>query len=267
MAVIRDATIATKDGKVHFLTSGLGREAVLLLHPMGSSCHSWSKVIDGLADRYPVYALDMLGQGDSDKPRRQYAIEDYARSVLNFMQATALPRATVVGNSVGAMLAAQMAVLEPRKVRKLVLVGVPGWSEQERNERRAMMAQTLNPDGSAKPATLEDLKLSWAHPTEELLKQLNSDRAKVGTWHRSAMTAILDCDIRAVLQQVRAPTLVVYGDRDMLRSNEQFVLDAIPGARLALVPDAGHVPQMEKPREFLDIVLPFLEKAPSEAKT
>jgi pimeloyl-ACP methyl ester carboxylesterase len=261
MAVIRDATLATKDGKVHFLTGGLGREAVLLLHPMGSSVRAWSKVIDALAGKYPVYALDMLGQGDSDKPKRLYLIEDYARGVLNFMQATALPRATVIGNSVGAMLAAQMAVLEPRRVRKLVLVGVPGWTEQERDERRGMMAQTLNPDGSAKASTLEDLKVSWAHPTPEVLEMLNSDRAKVGTWYKNAMTAILDCDIRAVLKQVRVPALVVYGDKDMLRANERFVLEAIPEAKLALVPDAGHLPQVEQPKVFLDVVLPFLEKA------
>ncbi|MSQ33904.1 MAG: alpha/beta hydrolase [Dehalococcoidia bacterium] len=265
MAVIREVTLATKDGKVHFSMGGLGREAVLLLHPMGSSCRAWSKVMDALADRYPVYALDMLGQGDSAKPRRVYSIEDYARSVLNFMQATALPRATIIGNSVGAMLAAQMAVLEPRKVRKLALVGVPAWTDEERSERRGLMDQNLNPDGSAKSATLEDLKASWVHPTPELLLQINSDRAKVGTWHQNAMAAILDCDIRAVLPQVRAPTLVVYGEKDMLRNHEQFVLQSIPGSRLALVPDAGHVPQMENPKGFLELVLPFLEKASAEA--
>ena len=81
---IEDAKIELPDGKMHYLSLGRG-SPVLLLHSMANSVWSWSKVLEPLAQRHTVYALDTMGQGDSDKPSRDYTIEDYATSAVNFM--------------------------------------------------------------------------------------------------------------------------------------------------------------------------------------
>ena len=81
---IEDATIQLPDGRMHYQSLGSGSPMVLL-HSMASSVWSWSKVMEPLAQKHAVYALDTMGQGDSDKPYKDYTIENYASSVLNFV--------------------------------------------------------------------------------------------------------------------------------------------------------------------------------------
>ena len=213
-----------------------------------------------LAKNHTVYALDTMGQGDSDKPSRDYSIEDYATSVVNFMEAKGVSKATLVGNSVGAVFAAQIAASYETKVDKLVLVGCPCFeTDEERKEALATSRTSYDDNGIPLPRSLEDLKQHYVHVSTELQAKVNEDRAKAGVWAWKCITALFNFDIMPALKNIKASTLVVFGEKDMLRNKESTLINHIKGSKLAIIPQAGHLPQVDNPNAFSEVVLSFLE--------
>ena len=257
---IVDTRVELPDGWMHYQSAGRGFP-VLLLHSMATSVWSWAKVITPLARKHTVYALDMMGQGDSDKPTGDYAIEDYAQSVVNFMTAMDIGRAAIVGNSIGATIAIQIAAVNPEMVDRLVLVGCPcSDTEQERKEKLAQAADRFDGNNVMLPGTLEGLKERYVHVSPQLLARVNEDRAKAGEWAWKCYVALSTFDILSTLKRVKAQTLVIYGEKDFLRGKEKVLESNIQGSKLVFIPDAGHLPQVDNPRAFLKIVQPFLNE-------
>ena len=96
--------------------------ALLLLHGIGDSSVSWMPVMDGLAEDHRVIAPDLLGHGESDKPRADYSAAAFANGMRDLLEVLAVERATVVGHSLGGGVAAQFAYQYPDRVERLVLV-------------------------------------------------------------------------------------------------------------------------------------------------
>lgn len=242
-----------------YLSQGEGTP-LLLLHSLGVSSESWSKVIAPLAQNHAVYALDMLGHGDSDKPPRNYTIEDYAASIVAFLDKLGLARATLCGNSVGALIALETAAAFPARLDKLVLVGCPGWDQWQCLERVTLSARNFDMEGNPLPLTMTDLATSYTRPTPELLTWANQQRAKAGLWIKKTLIALALYDVTSRLALVRCPTLVLFGSQDTLREREKTLADGIKGAELAVVPDAGHLPQIDNPPGFLEAINRFLSR-------
>ena len=256
---MEDAKIELPDGKMHYLSLGKA-SPVVLLHSLASSVWSWAKVLEPLAQKHTVYALDTMGEGDSDKPCRDYTIEDYAQNVIDFMRAKGIIKATLIGNSVGAIFAAVVAVTEPTIVDKLILVGCP-CRETEQERKEAMDAAKANYDdkGIPLPFGLEGLRQYYVHVSPELQTKVNENRAKAGMWAWKCHTAINSFDIVPVLKEVKAETLLIFGEKDMLRDKEKTLNNHIKDSKLIIVPDAGHLPQLDNPKTFLEVVETFLE--------
>jgi pimeloyl-ACP methyl ester carboxylesterase len=244
-------------GKISYLSGGRG-ENLLLLHSLNLSADSWNRVFEPLSRNYTVYALDMLGHGDSDKPPKNYLIEDYAQSVIASMDQLKMDKSIVCGNSVGALIALEMAASYPKRVKNLILVGCPARDPWERMERLALSALGFDVQGNPQPLSMADLAMSFAHPNAELLNWFNRERAKAGLWVKKTMIAISLYDVFPKLRLVKCPTLILFGDKDILRDREKTLLQGIKGAKHALIEDAGHVPQVEKPESFLREVSRFL---------
>src|SRR5690242_1116691 len=108
-----------------FVRAGSGPPLVLL-HGIGNSAQTWAGVLDELAAHHTVIAPDLLGHGDSDKPRGDYSIGAYANGVRDLLAVLDVERATVVGHSLGGGIAMQFAYQFPEFVERLVLVGSGG---------------------------------------------------------------------------------------------------------------------------------------------
>jgi len=250
-------SIKLDEGRLSCLTDGEG-PPLLLLHSLGVSSESWSKVIEPLAQNYSVYAWDMMGHGDSDKPPRDFLIEDYARNVLHVSDQLGLDRLILCGNSVGALIALEVAAIYPEKVKALILVGCPCWDAWGRMERLMLSASNYDSEGNPLPATKEQLAMSYTRVTQELIDWVNQQRARVGLWMKKTMIAIALYDAIPKLPLVRCPTLVLFGSEDLLREREKVLLEGISGAKHAVVPHAGHIPQIDNPQGFLQEVRRFL---------
>lgn len=250
--------IQFEDGKLAYLAGGKGKN-LILLHSLNISAESWEKVFGPLSQSHSVYALDMFGHGDSEKPSKNLLIEDYARSVVQFMDRRKIEKAVVCGNSVGALIAVELGAAFPQRAEKLVLVGCPARDPWERMERLALSALGFDAQGNPQPLSLADLKMTYAHPTPELAAWFNQLRAKAGVWVKKTMIAISLYDPFPQFSKIKCPTLVLFGDQDVLKEKEKEILKAIKGAKSVILQDAGHVPQMDQPEAFLKAIDPFLK--------
>jgi len=228
------------------------------LHSLGVSGEAWNRVLEPLAQSYAVYALDMLGHGDSDKPPRNYLIEDYARNVVDFADKLGLKKVVLCGNSVGALIALEVTASYPERVQALILNGCPAWEAWDRMDRIMLSALNYDIEGNPLPTTMEQMQMAYAKVTPELVEWSNQQRTKAGVWAKKTMIAIGLYDVMPRLTQVKCPTQVLFGSQDMLRDQEKVLLEKIKGSKHAVVENAGHLPQMDNPQGFLQAVNQFL---------
>ena len=249
---------ALPDGTIHYITQGTG-PPLLLLHSAWGSGRFWLPVMGPLSQQFTVFAPDMLGHGDSAKPAPGYSIPEYAKSKLHFMDALRIDKAYLVGNSTGATISIEIAASYSERVNKLVVAGLPVLeNDEERAGREATLRATLDDQGSPRPFTLEELKMWFAHPSEELRALANETRSKAGPDLMEVPRAVYAFEVLPRLSQISCPTLILYGEKDGLRGKEHKLLDGIRGSRLVLLPEAGHIPQLDDPEGFVREVLDFL---------
>ena len=123
----------TTRGQIHYMTEGSG-EPILLLHSTPRSSWEYELVVPLLAQKYQAIAMDTLGYGESDNHPYEYQMSDYARSVVEFIDAVDIREATIVGHHTGATIAAEIAVSYPKRVSSLVLSGYPLYTSEERKQ-------------------------------------------------------------------------------------------------------------------------------------
>ena len=263
MFVRRDLTdkVPTPEGNMHFVKQGSGYPLVML-HPLGTSTWAWHTVIDSLSQHYTCYAFDMLGHGESDKPQRHFNIPDYANALDHACQVLNIHRGHYVGNSVGAVLATEMAASFPERLDKLVLVGAPVWDPHIARQRLEEASAGYDKDGLPVPRTAEELKAAttFADPQPEWVEANNRTRAQAGVWVKKLMESLAHYDIMSRLPRIQATaTMVMYGEIDRLRDGEEFLHNNIVNASKVILPGLGHIPQIEDPEAFVGALLPFLQ--------
>ncbi len=272
--------VAVSGGRQMFVfEAGAANAApMLLIHGLGDEADSWRHVFAPLAARYHVVAVDLPGFGRSD-PAPRYTLPALRDVLLSLLDALSLPAAVLVGNSMGAMLAQLVAIQAPARVAELVLVdgalfirGAP--------LSRAALAMALpflgyriytsfrrNPQAaydSLRPfyADLDTLPEAdrqflfqrvnervWSDTQRQAYLALTQDLAWAAPRRRNALAA--------ALARLRVPTRLIWGEQDHILplAVAHAVLDLQPGAKLGVIPGAGHLPHQERPEAFLQTLL------------
>ena len=262
-----------------FRRAGSG-PAVLLLHGISDNSETWLPVLPGLAQHFTVVAPDMLGHGDSDKPRGDYSVAAFANGMRDLLDVLGIEKATVVGHSLGGGVAAQLAYQYPERVERLVLVSTGGVAREVAPVLRAatlplagaVMAplrvpgSTLLVDAGVRALGLmgHDLALDRA----ELARVLNSLRRTdaVGAFTRTLRAAV-DWRGQLVTMLDRAyltddmPVMLVWGDRDGIIPvhHAHLAHEALPHSRLSVYEGAGHFPHHVDPERFVRELREFVE--------
>jgi pimeloyl-ACP methyl ester carboxylesterase len=265
----KDATVLGY--KMHYLEAGRG-EPVILLHGSGGEGARWMPQIRSLSSDFRIIAIDHIGFGQSDKPLTTYHSGVFAGFLLGFMKAIGVPRATLMGQSLGAAVALDFAVHHPDMVQRLVLVDGGGFRSPSDPPRSA--APDWHSRQIANAGTLEESreyleKLYYNHEfvTDELVEHNLVLRLRSGYTAESMQTAadrglggVTEAEVRAIT----APTLLVWGANDPLSSlaTADKLNAAIKGSRKVVFDQAGHYPFLEHAQKFNSLVLEFL-KSPS----
>jgi pimeloyl-ACP methyl ester carboxylesterase len=262
-----------------FVKVGSG-PALLLLHGLGCDHTTWLPVIDQLARRYTVIAPDLLGHGESAKPRGDYSLGAYASGIRDLLVALGHDRATVVGHSLGGGIAMQFAYQFPERLDRLVLVASGGLGREVSPLIRAatlplsewvlplLVAQPLRDGVSAVHRALGRVGLRPGSDLREVARGFAS-LGDIET--RQAFIHTIRGIVEPAGQRVSAtdrlylaagvPTLIVWGERDPIIpvAHAQTAHEAMPGSRLELFPGSGHFPQLDNPLGFYRVLQDFLD--------
>ncbi|HKQ99343.1 MAG TPA: alpha/beta fold hydrolase [Pyrinomonadaceae bacterium] len=236
-------------------------QPVIMLHGVTDSSVSFTPVLPLLSAKYHVYVLDLRGHGDSDRPASGYALTDFAADVLAFMDAKGLKRATIVGHSMGSFIAQVLAMRAPERVERLVLIGS---ATTMRNDNMREMLRTLNALGDRVPESFarefQDSTLYRPLP-EEFMQRVVAESLKVPArvW-KDTFAGFMANDYRSGLVKIKAPTLVLWGDRDAIfpRSEQDALVKVLPNAVLKVYPETGHALHWERPEQFAEDLKSFL---------
>jgi pimeloyl-ACP methyl ester carboxylesterase len=255
-----------------------GKDPVVLVHGLGGQWQNWLENIPRLAMERRVVAMDLPGFGLTPEPEDDegITITRYGRWVNELCDRLGLEQIHLVGNSMGGYIAAEVAIQFPERVSRLVLVSAAGISSAEVLQApiwvfgRVATALASNAAAryrylAARPITRHmSLALVARHP-----RLMKADLAYEGFFKGAgkpgfddALRASLDYDFRDRLDDVKVPTLIVWGEKDSIiptRDADEFER-LINDSRKIVMKDCGHIPMAERPQAFNDELVEFLDE-------
>jgi pimeloyl-ACP methyl ester carboxylesterase len=263
---------------VFYRSAGSG-PVIVMVHGITSTSATWANVLPYLAEHFTVIAPDLLGHGDSAKPRGDYSLGAYASGIRDLMVALGHQRATFVGHSLGGGVAMQMAYQFPEHCERLVLVSSGGLG---RGITPLLRAASLPGSELVLPLLVNDQLVGVGRAVGRALGRIglrvHTDVGEVLRGHaslsdgatRSAFLHTLrgivdlrgqrvDASDRLYLAQA-LPFLVVWGQRDPIIPVEH-AYDAhrlVPGSQLEIFPGAGHFPHLDDPLRFVRLLTEFM---------
>lgn len=267
------------DGEtLRYRTHGSGPSKLLLVHGLAARAETWTDLVPLFpTDKYTVYLLDLLGSGESAKPRRaDYSIRAHGERLLSFIEREIPEGVTLVGHSLGGSIALMSAIeaagtAKRHLVRSLVVIGGPGFIQRLPLIARVFRYPLTGPLFVLLPAPEEWVRigLRMAYHDQRLV-----DREHVGRYlpcyrERQAKRALVAtcrsivppdaAEVTGRYGLLRLPALLLWGreDRIVPLSQGMRLAAAIPGAQLEILEQCGHNPQEEKPEETFRIIDSF----------
>jgi pimeloyl-ACP methyl ester carboxylesterase len=261
----RNGVAEVNGARIAYDVAGSG-PPVLLLHAGLGDRRMWDAQVPAFAEHFTVVRFDARGFGETRKPNASFSPYADAIGLLDHLR---IEQAHFVGVSLGSQTAIEAAIAAPERVSALVAVaartGTPvspalraGWQRVDE----------LYEAGDIDGAVEYELRMWVDGPDRgpdavdpEMRERVREMNAALFTRDDEAGEEIpLDPPVAGPLAEISAPTLILYGDKDVMdvRDAAAPLVNAIPGARLAVIQDAAHLPQMERPELFNEIVLGFL---------
>lgn len=245
--------------------------AVVMLHPWGLDHRVWTVVGSALAEDRPVIMVDLPAHGRSDKSWTRYSMSRLARAVVDVMDSAQLPRAILVGNSLGGATALEVARRAPTRVERLVLIGSPGGSHLPPAlvtlARQVATADNLaSLSDQAWQVGIKVATRSWHDRSHATVEAILAARRDEDEWRAfaQAATMVLNAVVRYTpdLEAVSIPALVVHGEKDPVIAEHlsEALADSLSGGRLVRLPNCGHLPELECPSALLEVLKPFLRR-------
>ena len=263
--------------RVAYLDEGQG-EVILLLHGMAGSSQTWRSVMGPLSRKYRVVAPDLLGHGNSAKPRSDYSLGAFAVFLRDLLDELGVAQATIVGHSLGGGVAMQFIYQHPDYCQRLILIGSGGLGPDVGWILRLLSA----------PGAELILPIIAPPPVLSVGEQVRSWFTKRGIgsprgaemW--SAYSSLADAETRqAFLRTLRSvvdyrgqavsalnrlhvrddmPTMAIWGDSDAVIpvDHAYAVQETRPDVRLEVLPGVGHFPQVECPMVVVDLIEDFI---------
>lgn len=244
---------------------------VILLHGFGSSLETWDVWAKGLSSEFRVVRFDLPGSGlTGPDPTGDYSDARCVQILIALMNRLGITRASLVGNSIGGRIAWMFAALQPDRVDKLVLISPDGFASPGfAYGKKADVPAVLTLMRYALPKAVLRMNLLPAYGNPAALTEATVTRYYdliLAPGVRGAMIArmretVLE-DPEPLLRRIKAPTLLVWGEKDGMIpfANSADYLRSIPQSTLVRLPGLGHVPQEEAPSVSLAPVRHFLER-------
>jgi pimeloyl-ACP methyl ester carboxylesterase len=248
--------------------------AVVLIHGFTDNARDWVPVLPYLSPESRLILVDLRGHGRSSKPECCYSRLDFAYDIKLLMDALAIPRADVVGHSLGSIVAQTLAEYWPQRVAHVILIAStgglpPGYSKKPQFDYAAEIRKLKEPIEADSPFMLA----WWDSPTivdADFIRREREDSAAIplSVWlavldqSLSAQTAYVD--LQSTLPRLVAPTLLIWGSKDPIMEEpaRRTLRHALPRARVKIFDGLGHNPLWEDPAGVAAVINAFLRTSP-----
>ena len=256
---------------INYTDSGGSNEPVLLTHAFPLNSGQWEPQERALGDRFRLVNVDLKGFGESDAPegRENYSMDSYARELKGVLDDIGAAQATLLGLSMGGYIAFAFLRLFPDAVSRLVLADTRAEADPpEGVEKRSSQQDQVESEGTAglidalpgallgektranKPDVVEDTKKLMDNPANGFIGALEAMKNRP--------------DSTGDLPSINVPTLIIVGEEDTLTPPDfsRSMHEGIGGSELVVLPESGHLSNLEAPDPFNGAVAGFLSKAP-----
>lgn len=252
---------------------------MVFVHGLVGDFTHFEHLVKPLSRRFRVAGLDLPGCGISYKPTTRHSIENYAETLLEWMDARSIERATLVGHSAGGQVVAEVALRASGRVTRLALIGSAGMRRYPRLApwvARALLqpwllSRTL--DRLAMPM-LDHVFVARNEYTEKFVKDaldrpLHPTLDEMAKVFHDLAPDLLQPTILENTKNFRMPVLVVWGERDRLIPKESAtrVAAELPRVIMRVIPGCGHLPMIECPDEVVRALDDFCSAAPGSVRT
>jgi pimeloyl-ACP methyl ester carboxylesterase len=262
---------------VAYSESGEG-PVLLLVHGMAGSSENWREVVEPLARNHTVIAADLPGHGSSESGSGDYSLGAHASGLRDLLLALGHERATVIGHSLGGGIAMQFTYQFPEMVERLVLVSSGGLGPEVSPVLRAaalpgadfFIGATAGPGARIGSLVGRGLGAVGLRPNADVAEVARAYASLADSERRAAFLATLRAVVGTGGQRVAAgdrlylaealPILIIWGREDPIIpvAHAEAAIETLPGARLEIFDDVGHLPQLETPGRFVSVLDRFL---------
>ncbi len=236
----------------------------------------WFRQIPVFKKKYKCIVFDNRGAGRSSKPDYPYTVEMFAQDTIGLLDALHIDSAHILGISMGGLIAQQIAISYPKKVRSLIIVSSHfGGPNQIRMDERTMALLIALPTETISKEQARAMRYR-ATFTPQFLQENKSVIEQIDGWaekyptplyaqvHQSAATAEFDAETQ--LNQIHAPTLIVHGDNDLAvpPKNAELIAERISESKLVFIKGGAHFSIIEKYEDFNNTVMEFIDEVEKE---
>jgi pimeloyl-ACP methyl ester carboxylesterase len=244
---------------------------VVLIHGYTDTARDWVPLVPYLPSTWHLILVDLRGHGASGKPECCYTRLDFAYDIKLLLDLLHLPRADIVGHSLGSIIAQAFAEYWPERTRRLILISSTGqlWSQSGPQPAWAtqirQLKEPIDPDS---PFMVQ----WWSSPTHVDADFLRRQRRDAAAIPLRGWIAVLDqglsgSDLLQTLPRITAPTLLIWGSKDPLIPDDarQSLRQGLPQAQVKILEGLGHNPFWEQPQLCAGVIKAFLTAAPPGA--
>ena len=246
---------------------------LIFLHAFPLNRSMWVEQEQALSSRFRVVTVDLRGHGESDAPLWHYTLDQAADDVIGLLDHLSIRQAVFVGLSMGGYILLALYRRYADRVRGLVLANTRAQADSiEGREGRFQMAQTAYKTGPSSIADIMIPKLlshETVHTKPELVGRVRAmiEGNQVSGIAGDLMAMAERPDFVPLLKQIACPTQIIASELDLPTppADAQLMADGIPGARLAIIPGAGHLSNLERPDQFNETIRTFVSDVTGDA--
>jgi pimeloyl-ACP methyl ester carboxylesterase len=252
--------------KLYYESVGRGPPLVLI-SGVGFGGWIWHRQVPEFAKTHRVITFDNRGVGKSDRPDETYTIETFATDTIGLLNFLKIPRAHILGLSLGGMIAQKLALDYFDRVDNLILVSTVFGGPQTVLPAMEVLQFMAMPNETPEERFAKGIRFSFGpdygekHPDEiNFMKQKMSENRQPDYAYRHQSMAPLGFNAEPLLEKLRCPTLIIAGEHDRVVpvENARRLAQRIPNARLKILQDSGHLCFIEESETFVRSVLDFL---------
>jgi non-heme chloroperoxidase len=261
--VVKNIQLATGVNLEYSEQGDVTGTAVILLHGFTHSRETYQQVLSYLPGNLHVFAISQRGHGNSSKPEGHYYPKDFAADLAAFIRQNNLRSAVIIGHSMGGIVAQQFALDYPQLTKALVIVDSNAGAEIKPELQYFIneVSRLMDPVSyEFADAFLKSSIVKSAEPAFYKLQIHETLKTPASVW-RAAMKGIVAADYRTALHNIYQPTLILWGDKDMIcsRQDQDLLAGGIKNSKLIVYEGTGHSLHWDEPKRFAGHIVEFIK--------